>query len=172
MAEILSPNAKQRGPFSPVKSPFFIGSNDDKLERAQARAARAAAIRRKPAFLNTSTSTAADPCLGKEQILDLFQNCIKLASENVRFSILYFTFLSMFCFSWVFSNYMFRVCRKLIRKIPGSWIWLIISATLLRSKKKMIPKPIFKRYICIIFFQGVNKCTFSMCILYFKQLIY
>ncbi|KAL8478231.1 hypothetical protein ACS0TY_030215 [Phlomoides rotata] len=82
MAEILSPNAKQRAPFSPVKSPFFIGSNDDQLERAQARAARAAAIRRKPAFLNTSASITADPCLGKEQILDLFQNCIKLASEN------------------------------------------------------------------------------------------
>ncbi|KAL8459040.1 hypothetical protein ACS0TY_036498 [Phlomoides rotata] len=39
-------------------------------------------IRRKPAFLNTSASITADPCLGKEQILDLFQNCIKLASEN------------------------------------------------------------------------------------------
>lgn len=90
MAETLSPNTKQRGPFSPVKSPFFIGSNDDELERAQARAARAAAIRRKPAFVNTSASTTADPCLGKEQILDLFQNCIKLASENVRFSIFFF----------------------------------------------------------------------------------
>lgn len=84
MAETLSPNPKQRAPFSPTKSPFFIGSNDDKLERAQARAARAAAIRRKPAFPTTSVPPAADdPCLGKEQILELFQNCIKLASENV-----------------------------------------------------------------------------------------
>ncbi|KAG8387046.1 hypothetical protein BUALT_Bualt03G0212300 [Buddleja alternifolia] len=82
MAEILSPNPKQRGPFSPTKSPFFIGSNDDKLERAQARAARAAAIRRKPAFTTTSASSEDDPCLGKDQILELFQNCIKLASEN------------------------------------------------------------------------------------------
>ncbi|KAI3457351.1 hypothetical protein Pfo_014014 [Paulownia fortunei] len=82
MAETLSPNPKQRAPFSPSKSPFFIGSNDDKLERAQARAARAAAIRRKPAIPDTSVSSTADPCLGKEQILELFQNCIKLASEN------------------------------------------------------------------------------------------
>ncbi|XP_057955867.1 condensin complex subunit 2 [Malania oleifera] len=91
MAEALSPNPstalKQRATVasriqSPI-SPFFLGSNDDKLERAQARAARAAAIRRK-----TATTPAAapppslDPCLGKQQILELFQNCIKLASEN------------------------------------------------------------------------------------------
>ncbi|PIN22160.1 Chromosome condensation complex Condensin, subunit H [Handroanthus impetiginosus] len=82
MAEALSPNPKMRVPFSPTKSPFFIGSNDDKLERAQARAARAAAIRRKPAFPTTAASSEADPCLGKEQIIELFQNCIKLASEN------------------------------------------------------------------------------------------
>ncbi|KAL2464881.1 Condensin complex subunit 2 [Abeliophyllum distichum] len=81
MAETLSPNPKQRGPFSPT-SPFFLGSNDDKLERAQARAARAAAVRRKPAASTTASSPKADPCLGKEQILELFQNCIKLASEN------------------------------------------------------------------------------------------
>ncbi|CAA2969046.1 condensin complex subunit 2 [Olea europaea subsp. europaea] len=81
MAETLSPNPKQRGPFSP-SSPFFLGSNDDKLERAQARAARAAAVRRKPAAPTTVTSPKADPLLGKEQILELFQNCIKLASEN------------------------------------------------------------------------------------------
>ncbi|KAL2482153.1 Condensin complex subunit 2 [Forsythia ovata] len=81
MAETLSPNPKQRGPFSPT-SPFFLGSNDDKLERAQARAARAAAVRRKLAAPTTDTSPNADPCLGKEQILELFQNCIKLASEN------------------------------------------------------------------------------------------
>ncbi|KAK6157306.1 hypothetical protein DH2020_011554 [Rehmannia glutinosa] len=82
MAEALSPNPKLRAPFSPTKSPFFIGSNDDKLERAQARAARAAAIRRKPAVPNASAASTDDPCLGKEQILELFQNCIKLASEN------------------------------------------------------------------------------------------
>lgn len=88
MAETLSPNPKQRGPFSP-SSPFFLGSNDDKLERAQARAARAAAVRRKPAAPTTATSPKADPLLGKEQILELFQNCIKLASENV-FPLFYF----------------------------------------------------------------------------------
>ncbi|GER53225.1 condensin complex subunit 2 [Striga asiatica] len=82
MAEALSPTHKQRVPFSPTKSPFFVGSNDDKLERAQARAARAAAIRRKPAVADISVSSKDDPCLGKDQILELFQNCIKLASEN------------------------------------------------------------------------------------------
>ncbi|XP_052114751.1 condensin complex subunit 2 isoform X1 [Arachis duranensis] len=94
MAENLSPNPtmagqKQRLPMaariqSPT-SPFFLGSNDDKLERAQARAARAAAIRRKnvAANLNSQSSDAnSDPCLNKQQILDLFKNCIKLASEN------------------------------------------------------------------------------------------
>ncbi|XP_057792703.1 condensin complex subunit 2 [Salvia miltiorrhiza] len=84
MGETLSPILKQRAPpFSPIKSPLFaIGSNDDKLERAQARAARAAAIRRKPTVVSTSVSPETDSCLGKEQILDLFHNCIKLASEN------------------------------------------------------------------------------------------
>ncbi|XP_042005315.1 condensin complex subunit 2-like [Salvia splendens] len=83
MGEALSPISKQRAAFSPIKSPqFAIGSNDDKLERAQARAARAAAIRRKPTVVSTSVSPEADSCLGKEQILDLFHNCIKLASEN------------------------------------------------------------------------------------------
>ncbi|TYH63864.1 hypothetical protein ES332_D07G225300v1 [Gossypium tomentosum] len=54
---------------APPTSPFFLGSNDDKLERVQARAAR--------------SPTDSDPCLSKDQILELFQNCIKLASENV-----------------------------------------------------------------------------------------
>ncbi|XP_060188895.1 condensin complex subunit 2 [Lycium barbarum] len=79
MGEILSPNPKLKAPFSPTK--FVLGSNDDKLERAQARAARAAVIRRKPIHVAPPPSSA-DPCLDKEQILELFQNCIKLASEN------------------------------------------------------------------------------------------
>ncbi|KAL5573400.1 hypothetical protein UlMin_022997 [Ulmus minor] len=90
MAETLSPNPttqKQRAPVatrlqSPT-SPFFLGSNDDQLERAQARAARAAAIRRKAMAANPlQPSSDSDPLLGKHQILELFQNCIKLASEN------------------------------------------------------------------------------------------
>lgn len=67
-------------------SPFFLGSNDDQLERAQARAARAAAIRRKAVaakMQSQSLDANFDPCLNKQQILDLLQNCIKLASENV-----------------------------------------------------------------------------------------
>ncbi|KAL3652634.1 hypothetical protein CASFOL_002315 [Castilleja foliolosa] len=82
MAETVSPTSKQRAPFSPNKSTFFIGSNNDKLERSRARAARAAAIRLKPAFSTTSASSTDEPYLGKEQIFELFQNCIKLASEN------------------------------------------------------------------------------------------
>ncbi|XP_057457598.1 condensin complex subunit 2-like isoform X2 [Lotus japonicus] len=66
-------------------SPVFIGSNDDQVERAQARAARATAIRRKSlaAAANfPSRDPDSDPCLTKDQILDLFHNCIKLAAEN------------------------------------------------------------------------------------------
>ncbi|XP_022727928.1 condensin complex subunit 2-like [Durio zibethinus] len=86
MAEALSPNPRPRIPIacriqSPT-SPFFLGSNDDKLERAQARAARAAAIRRKSVAYHAQPPTDPDPCLAKDQILELFQNCIKLASEN------------------------------------------------------------------------------------------
>ncbi|KAK7257564.1 hypothetical protein RIF29_31617 [Crotalaria pallida] len=94
MAETLSPNMgaapkQQRLPMaariqSPT-SPFVLGSNDDQLERAQARAARAAAIRRKNVAANLNSQSQdsdSDPCLNKQQILDLFQNCIKLASEN------------------------------------------------------------------------------------------
>ncbi|KAM1411581.1 hypothetical protein ACFXTH_024200 [Malus domestica] len=64
-------------------SPFFLGSNDDNRERAQARAAPAAAIRRKSLAFNLLPQQG-DPNhgLGKAQILELFQNCIKLASEN------------------------------------------------------------------------------------------
>ncbi|GLT94088.1 hypothetical protein SLE2022_118480 [Rubroshorea leprosula] len=86
MAEALSPNPRQRIPMasriqSPT-SPFFLGSNDDNLERAQARAARAAAIRRKSVAPHAPAPCDLDPILGKEQILELFRNCIKLASEN------------------------------------------------------------------------------------------
>ncbi|KAK1423959.1 hypothetical protein QVD17_19270 [Tagetes erecta] len=87
MAEILSPSRtpghKQRVSVLSPDRALFLGSNDDKLERAQARAARAAANRRKPvAFHQETDATSADPCLGHEQIRELLQNCIKLASEN------------------------------------------------------------------------------------------
>lgn len=71
-------------PQSPTSPLFVLGSNDDQLERAQARAARAAANRRKAATVSAPSSPPSDPCLSREQIIDLFQNCIKLASENVR----------------------------------------------------------------------------------------
>ncbi|KAJ1400043.1 Condensin complex subunit 2/barren [Sesbania bispinosa] len=64
-------------------TPFFVGSNDDQRERAQARAARAAAIRLKSLAANLQPRpTDSDPYLNKQQILDLFNNCIKLATEN------------------------------------------------------------------------------------------
>ncbi|CAN1161306.1 Condensin complex subunit 2 [Linum perenne] len=94
--EILSPNnplqKQQRLPR--IQSPtgnFFLGSNNDQLERAQARAARAAAVRRKhvagvnglpPSSASEDAESAHPCCLTKQQILDLFSNCIKLVSEN------------------------------------------------------------------------------------------
>ncbi|KAJ8639040.1 hypothetical protein MRB53_015734 [Persea americana] len=86
MAEATTP-AKQKAPIasrlqSPT-SPFFLGSNDDQLERAQARAARAAASRRKSAAPPPPSVRVPSPDLfTKDQIFELFQNCIKLASEN------------------------------------------------------------------------------------------
>ncbi|KAM7495589.1 hypothetical protein LguiB_030198 [Lonicera macranthoides] len=63
------------------KSPFLLGSNDDQLERAHARAIRAASARRK-AMVSPPSTAHAVPCLSREQIIELFQNCIKLATEN------------------------------------------------------------------------------------------
>ncbi|XP_024033778.1 condensin complex subunit 2 isoform X1 [Citrus clementina] len=86
MSEALSP--RQRGTMSNrLHSPtrqrqFFLGSNNDQLEREQARAARASAIRRRKATSTSSSPLPEDPCLSEEQIVELLQNCIKLASEN------------------------------------------------------------------------------------------
>ncbi|XP_042477753.1 condensin complex subunit 2-like [Macadamia integrifolia] len=89
MADALSPNPsttpRQRAPMasrvqSPT-SPFHLGSNDDQLERPQAREERAAAIRRKP-IAATEPPPPTDPCLCKEQVIELFQNCVKLSSGN------------------------------------------------------------------------------------------
>ena len=93
MAETLSPDPTtgQRQRLPPMRSPttsaFFLASNDDQFERAQARAARAAAVRRKSFaaanYQPQRPDAGPDPCLNKQQILDLFHNCIRLASENV-----------------------------------------------------------------------------------------
>ncbi|GAY65907.1 hypothetical protein CUMW_244670 [Citrus unshiu] len=86
MSEALS--TRQRGTMSNrLHSPtrqrqFFLGSNNDQLEREQARAARASAIRRRKATSTSSSPLPEDPCLSEEQIVELLQNCIKLASEN------------------------------------------------------------------------------------------
>ncbi|XP_057529567.1 condensin complex subunit 2 isoform X1 [Amaranthus tricolor] len=90
MAETLSPNLtiQKRKTSVSVRlqsptSPFFIGSNDDKLERAQARAARAAAIRRRIVEDDLPLpSSPSNSGLDGVQIMELFRNCIKLASEN------------------------------------------------------------------------------------------
>ncbi|XP_058773651.1 condensin complex subunit 2-like [Vicia villosa] len=85
MAEPFSPNpttvSKRRIPVS--ASNFFVGSNDDQRERAAARAARAAAIRRTSRSVNfQSLPSDSEPGLDRNQILELFHRCIKLASEN------------------------------------------------------------------------------------------
>ncbi|GAB2215043.1 hypothetical protein Drorol1_Dr00019417 [Drosera rotundifolia] len=62
-----------------------LNPNDDLLERAQARAARAAANRRRSLSINAAhlpSASDSDQCLSKDQVLELFNNCIKLASEN------------------------------------------------------------------------------------------
>ncbi|KAG9447625.1 hypothetical protein H6P81_013753 [Aristolochia fimbriata] len=84
MGECVTPVAKQKTPMasrlqSPT-GPFVLGSNNDQLERAQARAARAAASRRKS--LARPPPLDRSDMLSRDQITELFQNCIKLASEN------------------------------------------------------------------------------------------
>ncbi|KAI4322508.1 hypothetical protein L6164_022196 [Bauhinia variegata] len=75
-----------RGLSHPIsEESFFLGLQHDQLERTQARAVRSAAIRRKSIAGNLQSQCAnanSDPCLNKQQILELFHNCIKLASEN------------------------------------------------------------------------------------------
>ncbi|XP_015581036.1 condensin complex subunit 2 [Ricinus communis] len=68
---------------SPTTNSFLLGSNNGQLERLQARAAaRAAAIRRKATTFASSPPRSHVPCLSQDQIIELFQNCIKLATEN------------------------------------------------------------------------------------------
>lgn len=65
----------------------ILSPNNDDYERAQVRAARAAAQRRK-SFVGLEAEKSRqkvfveEDILGKDQILDLLQNCIKLATEN------------------------------------------------------------------------------------------
>ncbi|KAF2950548.1 condensin complex subunit 2 isoform X3 [Oryza sativa Japonica Group] len=65
---------------------FPLGSNDDQLERARARAAaRAASVRRRSLAASLAPRAAAQQqhdLLNRDQVMDLFHNCIKLASEN------------------------------------------------------------------------------------------
>lgn len=73
---------------------LLLNNNDDEFERAQARAVRAAANRKKSLLGNDGNGGAGgigrsissqlrdEDLLDKDQILDLLQNCIKLTSEN------------------------------------------------------------------------------------------
>lgn len=66
----------------------ILSPNNDDYERAQVRAARAAAQRRKSfvgleAEKSRQKAFVEEDLLGKDQILDLLQNCIKLSTENV-----------------------------------------------------------------------------------------
>ncbi|KAK3160964.1 hypothetical protein QOZ80_1BG0069490 [Eleusine coracana subsp. coracana] len=64
---------------------FPLGSNDDQLERARARAAaRAASVRRRSLAASLAAPSVAPQhnLLNRDEVMDLFHNCIKLASEN------------------------------------------------------------------------------------------
>ncbi|VAI49494.1 unnamed protein product [Triticum turgidum subsp. durum] len=62
---------------------FPLGSNDDQLERARARAmARAASVRRRSLAASLAPKTPHPDLLNRDEVMDLFHNCIKLASEN------------------------------------------------------------------------------------------
>ncbi|KAF0917196.1 hypothetical protein E2562_017104 [Oryza meyeriana var. granulata] len=62
---------------------FPLGSNDDQLERARARAAaRAASVRRCSLAGSLAPKSAQHDFLNRDQVMELFHNCIKLASEN------------------------------------------------------------------------------------------
>ncbi|KAI0513547.1 hypothetical protein KFK09_009572 [Dendrobium nobile] len=68
---------------SPTLNVFPLESNDDNLERAQARAARIASIRRKSVVaVGPASPPFRSNLLNHEQIMDLLNNCLKLASEN------------------------------------------------------------------------------------------
>ncbi|TQD78114.1 hypothetical protein C1H46_036344 [Malus baccata] len=79
-------------PHSPISPLFVLGSNDDQLERAQA---RAAGIRRKAATV-AAHSSPPDDCLTREQIIKLFQECIKLARESVHNAVIGIEWLGKF----------------------------------------------------------------------------
>ena len=60
---------------------FPLGSNDDQQERARARAmARAASVRRRSLAASLAPKTAHPNLLNRDEVMDLFHNCIKLAS--------------------------------------------------------------------------------------------
>lgn len=127
MAEVLSPSRRQRIPVASPTSPFFLGSNDDRRERAQAREARAAAIRRKVVHAPPPNHVES-PCLCKDQILELLDNCIKLASENVRTIPLTVNISAIFLF-WNLNLYYqkWRICQCTIMSMADEWSFWSIS---------------------------------------------
>ncbi|XP_050216121.1 condensin complex subunit 2-like [Mercurialis annua] len=67
---------------STAASHFLLGSNNDQLEHAQEPAAARAAALRHDAATFASPPPRDPTCLSQDQIMELFQKCIKLASEN------------------------------------------------------------------------------------------
>jgi hypothetical protein len=90
-----------------------LGSNNDELERAQVRAA--ARRRRSSLSLLYAQAAAAYQAPGegnvksdvmdREQILELYQNCIKLASENVRTLNSLYSSISLIFFPFKFEYF-------------------------------------------------------------------
>ncbi len=71
--------------------PRLLTPNDDDAERAQMRVARATTLLRKSSgmmmafdFEQVSTPQRESNVLSRDRILELHNNCIKLAAENVR----------------------------------------------------------------------------------------
>jgi condensin complex subunit 2 len=71
--------------------PHLLTPNDDDAERAQMRVARATTLLRKSSgmmmafdFEQVSTPQRESNVLSRDRILELHNNCIKLAAENVR----------------------------------------------------------------------------------------
>jgi hypothetical protein len=103
-------------------APCLLTPNDDDRERAQVRLARAAVLRRKSGLAPdveerlSTTRQQESNVLSKERILELHNNCIKLAAENVRLA---FTGV---LFSTLFSPFSLPLC------VCGCYIFFVHSS--------------------------------------------
>ena len=86
LSHAMSPKTPMRTPLSARNPNTPFSPNDDDLERAHVRSQKAKL--RRQAFLTPSKSKSAEKDeevagLSEAQMLELYQNCIKLAAENV-----------------------------------------------------------------------------------------